>query len=111
MEHESPLAMWFQNTKIWKLHGSASNDHFVVIFIVQVRKAKLKIQVTCQGLCPLNLSSHTCPMPWPPELSFACSVILKVELKLSRVAHVCNPVYLGGRDWQDHGLKPAQAKS
>jgi hypothetical protein len=27
------------------------------------------------------------------------------------VAHACNPSYLGGRDQEDHGLKPAQASS
>jgi hypothetical protein len=25
------------------------------------------------------------------------------------VAHACNPNYSGGRDQEDHGLKPAQA--
>jgi hypothetical protein len=27
------------------------------------------------------------------------------------VAHAYNPSYLGGRDWQDHGLRPVRAKS
>jgi hypothetical protein len=27
------------------------------------------------------------------------------------VAHACNPSYLGGRDQDDHGWKPAQANS
>jgi hypothetical protein len=27
------------------------------------------------------------------------------------VAHTCNPSYSGGRDQEDHGSKPAQAKS
>jgi hypothetical protein len=27
------------------------------------------------------------------------------------VVHICNPSYLGGRDQEDHGLKPAQANS
>jgi hypothetical protein len=27
------------------------------------------------------------------------------------VAHICNPSYLGGRDQEGHGLKPAQANS
>jgi hypothetical protein len=27
------------------------------------------------------------------------------------VAHTCNPSYSGGRDQEDHGLKPAQANS
>jgi hypothetical protein len=26
------------------------------------------------------------------------------------VAHACNPSYLGGRDQEDHGLKPAPGK-
>jgi hypothetical protein len=32
-------------------------------------------------------------------------------LRLGAVAHACNPSYVGGRDWQDHGLKSARAKS
>jgi hypothetical protein len=33
--------------------------------------------------------------------------------KMSRalVAHACNPSYSGGRDKEDHGLKPAWANS
>jgi hypothetical protein len=27
------------------------------------------------------------------------------------MAHTCNPSYSGGRDQDDHGLKPAQANS
>jgi hypothetical protein len=27
------------------------------------------------------------------------------------VAHTCNPSYSGGRNQEDHGLKPAQANS
>jgi hypothetical protein len=27
------------------------------------------------------------------------------------MAHVCNPSYSGGRDEEDHGLKPAQENS
>jgi hypothetical protein len=27
------------------------------------------------------------------------------------VAHVCNPSYSGGREQEDHGLKPARANS
>jgi hypothetical protein len=27
------------------------------------------------------------------------------------VAHACNPSYSGGRDQEDHGLKPAWANS
>jgi hypothetical protein len=26
------------------------------------------------------------------------------------VVHTCNPSYSGGRDQEDHGLKPAQSK-
>jgi hypothetical protein len=26
------------------------------------------------------------------------------------VAHVCNPSYLEGRDWEDHSLRPSEAK-
>jgi hypothetical protein len=31
--------------------------------------------------------------------------------EVSEVAHACNPNYLGGRDWEDGGLRPAWAKS
>jgi hypothetical protein len=27
------------------------------------------------------------------------------------VVHICNPNYLGGGDWEGHGLRPARAKS
>jgi hypothetical protein len=26
------------------------------------------------------------------------------------MTHTCNPSYLGGRDWEDQGSRPAQAK-
>jgi hypothetical protein len=29
------------------------------------------------------------------------------ELGLGMVSYAYNPKYLGGRDWEDHGLKPA----
>jgi hypothetical protein len=38
----------------------------------------------------------------PPLLSFT-KVLLSHEL----VAHTCNPSYLGGRNWEDHGSRPA----
>jgi hypothetical protein len=31
---------------------------------------------------------------------------LKTEKSLAPVAHACNPSYSGGRDHEDHGLKP-----
>jgi hypothetical protein len=31
--------------------------------------------------------------------------------KSGPMAHTCNPSYLGCRDQEDHGLKPARAKS
>jgi hypothetical protein len=31
--------------------------------------------------------------------------------RLALVAHVCNPSYSGGRDQEDHSLKPAWANS
>jgi hypothetical protein len=37
-------------------------------------------------------------------------VLLNKELK-SPVAHAYNPSYSGGRDQEDHSLKPAQANS
>jgi hypothetical protein len=35
------------------------------------------------------------------------------NLRISQisVAHACKPSYSGGRDQEDHGLKPAQANS
>jgi hypothetical protein len=38
----------------------------------------------------------------------------KLKKKLAEgqwLAHTCNPSYSGGRDQEDHGLKPAQANS
>jgi hypothetical protein len=35
----------------------------------------------------------------------------KVCMWLGMVAHTCNPSYLGGRHWEDHGLRPAWVKS
>jgi hypothetical protein len=32
-------------------------------------------------------------------------------LKLGALAHTCNPIYSGGKQWKDGGLRPAQAKS
>jgi hypothetical protein len=32
-------------------------------------------------------------------------------LSRAPVAHACNPSYIGGRDQEDHGSKPAQANS
>jgi hypothetical protein len=45
-----------------------------------------------------------------------CSVHIICSLKLfhgsqALVAHACNPTYPGGRDQEDHGLKPAWANS
>jgi hypothetical protein len=39
------------------------------------------------------------------------SFLSKFNTKPSTVAHICNPSYLRGRDWEDCGLKPAQANS
>jgi hypothetical protein len=39
-------------------------------------------------------------------------VLLQIkEISWVLVAHACNPSYSGGRDQENHGLKPAQAKS
>jgi hypothetical protein len=32
-------------------------------------------------------------------------------MMLGEVVHACNPRHSGGRYWEDHGSKPAQAKS
>jgi hypothetical protein len=37
--------------------------------------------------------------------------ILKQEARQALVAHACNPSYLGGRDQEDRGSKPAWANS
>jgi hypothetical protein len=39
------------------------------------------------------------------------NVIKNRKIRPSTMAQVKYPTYLGGRDWEDHGLKPAQAKS
>jgi hypothetical protein len=36
---------------------------------------------------------------------------IKTGSELSLVAHACNPSYLGVRDQEDQGSKPAQANS
>jgi hypothetical protein len=36
---------------------------------------------------------------------------LRIVSSQALVAHTCNPSYSGGRDQQDHGLKPAQGNS
>jgi hypothetical protein len=45
-----------------------------------------------------------------PPLYNEYSLIKKIY-NLVLVAHVCNPRYSGGRDQEDHGLKPTQANS
>jgi hypothetical protein len=35
------------------------------------------------------------------------TVCLEMVKKPAPVAHACNPSYSGGRDQEDHGLKPA----
>jgi hypothetical protein len=30
---------------------------------------------------------------------------------LGMVAHMCNPTYLGGRDWESHSLSPVQTNN
>jgi hypothetical protein len=35
----------------------------------------------------------------------------KDEVSQAPVVYVCNPIYSGGRDQEDHGSKPAQANS
>jgi hypothetical protein len=37
--------------------------------------------------------------------------LLKKHTGLGTVAHIYNPSYLGGRDQEDCGLKPTEAKS
>jgi hypothetical protein len=39
------------------------------------------------------------------------SVKFKKESSWALVSHTCNPSYLGGRDWEDQGLRPAQANN
>jgi hypothetical protein len=38
-------------------------------------------------------------------------LLLKVKLRPVAVVHICNPGYSRGRDKEDHGSKPALAKS
>jgi hypothetical protein len=35
----------------------------------------------------------------------------KLDVKPGTVTHICNPSDLGGGDQEDHGPRPAQAKS
>jgi hypothetical protein len=36
---------------------------------------------------------------------------IRIVKKPSAMAHYCNPSYLGVRDWEDHGSRPAWAKT
>jgi hypothetical protein len=36
---------------------------------------------------------------------------IKMKARPVQVTYSCNPSYLGGRDQEDHGLRPAQANS
>jgi hypothetical protein len=45
------------------------------------------------------------------ELYIQQDPVSKNEKRLGLVIHTCNPSYLGGRDWEDCGLRPAWAKS
>jgi hypothetical protein len=42
-----------------------------------------------------------------------CPVVTRTLLNLwpGTVVHTCKPSYWGGREWEDHSLSPAQAKS
>jgi hypothetical protein len=44
-------------------------------------------------------------------ITFISSIPIITQWDLAMVAHVCNPSDLEGRDWEDYGLRPAQAKS
>jgi hypothetical protein len=34
---------------------------------------------------------------------------IKITLRPGMVAHICNPSYLKGRDWEDHKFRPTLA--
>jgi hypothetical protein len=38
-------------------------------------------------------------------------VFIEITQDQALVAHACNPSYSGGRDEEDHGLRPARANS
>jgi hypothetical protein len=44
------------------------------------------------------------------NINFLKILNLKYFWELGIVAHICNSSYLGGRDWEDEGLRAAQAK-
>jgi hypothetical protein len=46
-----------------------------------------------------------------PRCSSTDEWIKKMWSSQALVAHACNPGYSGGRDQEDHGLKPAWANS
>jgi hypothetical protein len=41
---------------------------------------------------------------------YVVCTIKKIWLQPGMVAPTCNLSYLGGRDWEDHGLRPNWAK-
>jgi hypothetical protein len=44
-------------------------------------------------------------------VQYECYPYKKMEQPAGKVAHFCNPSYSVGRDQEDCGLNPAQAKS
>jgi hypothetical protein len=49
---------------------------------------------------------------WKGQLSFPFLNCGKIQMAYTgTVAHTCNSSYLGGRDREDHGSRPTQAKS
>jgi hypothetical protein len=45
------------------------------------------------------------------DCEFQISIDYIAQKGLALMAHICNPRYLGGRDQEDHGSKPAWANS
>jgi hypothetical protein len=39
------------------------------------------------------------------------ALCLRKETELGVVAHIYNPIYLGGKDWEDCSLRPAWVKN
>jgi hypothetical protein len=94
------------NLTTWKVeNGKISIGDQLQQIRSQLPNNKSKIDWRCgsSGRSLKALSSNSIPTKKKSVIKDMNSQVL--------VAHTCNPRYSGGRDQEDHGLKPAQANS
>jgi hypothetical protein len=112
IKSHSDMFFDFPGSFAWGICGI--NHHLVNFFVrkpwvhvVAEGKSGITDHNRCCGLCPRWLpgkgwNSRERKRLSPPQESYSHQ---------ARVVHVCNPSYSGGRDQEDHGLKPAQVNS